>query len=66
MGWSATRVIGALALAASVPLLAAITPMWALVVVVGVLGVMLAVEGLVGSVVGRESGDPESTPPRTG
>ena len=45
-GWSATRIIGALVLAASVPLLAAITPMWALVVVVGVLGVLLAVEGL--------------------
>ena len=66
VGWSATRVIGALALAASVPLLAAITPMWALVGVVGVVGVMLVVESLVGSVVGRESGDPESTPPRTG
>jgi low temperature requirement protein LtrA len=66
VGWSATRVIGALALAASVPLLATITPMWALVVVVGLLGVLLAVEGLVGSVVGREPVDPESTPPRTG
>ena len=66
VGWSATRVIGALALAASVPLLAAVASMWALVVAVGVLAVLLVVESLVGSVVGRESGDPESTPPRTG
>ena len=33
VGWSATRIIGALVLAASVPLLAAVAPMWALVVV---------------------------------
>jgi len=49
-----------------VPLLAAVASMWALVVAVGVLAVLLVVESLVGSVVGRESGDPESTPPRTG
>jgi low temperature requirement protein LtrA len=66
LGWPPTRIIGALVLAASVPLLAAVAPMWALVVVVGVLAVMLAVEGLVGSLVARESDDPESTPPRTG
>ena len=54
-GWSATRIIGALALAASVPLLAAITPMWALVVVVGVLGVMLVVEGVARSRIGSRA-----------
>jgi low temperature requirement protein LtrA len=66
LGWPLTRIVGALVLAASVPLLAFVAPMWALVVVVGVLAVMLAVEGLVGSLVGREPDDPGSAPPRTG
>jgi len=43
--WPAVRIVTAIVLAASVPLLAAVAPTWALVVVVAVLAVMLVIEG---------------------
>ncbi len=47
MGWPVTRIVAALVLAASVPLLALVPAMWALAIMVVVLAVMLAVEGVV-------------------
>jgi hypothetical protein len=42
--WPVIRIVAAVVLAASVPVLAAVTPMWALVIVVALLGAMVAVE----------------------
>ena len=42
--WPGIRIVTALVLAASVPVLAAVAAMWALAIVVGVLAVMLALE----------------------
>ena len=44
--WPVIRIITALVLAASVPVLAAVTAMWALVIVLAVLAVMLLIEGV--------------------
>jgi low temperature requirement protein LtrA len=44
--WPVIRVVTALVLAASVPVLAVMAAMWALVIVVGVLAVMLALEAV--------------------
>ncbi|WP_167043161.1 low temperature requirement protein A [Salinibacterium sp. ZJ454] len=47
--WPVIRIIAALVLAASVPVLAAVAAIWAIVIVVGMLAVMLVLEGAVGS-----------------
>ena len=46
--WPVTRIIGALVLEASVPLLAIVAPMAALAIAVGVLGAMLIAESAIG------------------
>ena len=46
VGWPVTRIVAALVLAASVPLLAQVAPMGALAIVVAILGSMLLVEGI--------------------
>jgi low temperature requirement protein LtrA len=44
--WPVIRIVTALVLAASVPVLAAVAAMWALVIVLAVLAVMLLIEGM--------------------
>jgi low temperature requirement protein LtrA len=58
--WPVIRIVTALVLAASVPVLATVPPMWALVITLAVLAMMLLIEGL------RTPSAGVSSTPRTG